>query len=466
MARPPGYQWQPIGLDADPVPGDPSQISEEIAHLTAVARQITGQVAALRKIGGDSTLAGKYADKLRSKSNEVAGDLTKVVGRYQKVASALSGWLPDLEHAQAQSLTALSDAEGPYKTVSTPAALPVGSNLTAQQKQQVKAYHTTVNQAQEALSAAKALLGKATALRDHSGSYHAGLIRSAIDDAMKDSFWDQFKNAFDDAWDDVKDWVKKNAWWIGDICTALEVIGTILAVAAFIIAQFIPGLDVLVDGIVLAAFLTTATAAAGRLLLAGTGNGSWWDFALDAFACATFGAGKLVSSGIRVLAEGSEETANTMIASDRAVMLAKGEAQLSSVADLFDDQSLCRIAVQYMQKIPELVPDLAKVDVAKLPVLARVAINLGGSAEDVENFGRLYALGQRFPAAFADAASAGKVLAGVMGIGAGASTLTGVGSLTLGGVSFGSSDGPVIDLHIPGVSSWYKSTFEVPTGGG
>jgi hypothetical protein len=465
MARPAGYQWQPLGLDADPVPGDPSQVSEEIAHLSAVARQITGQVAALRKIGGDSTLTGKYADKIRSKSNEVASDLDKVVGRYQKVASALSGWLPDLEHAQAQSLTALSEAEGPYKTVSTPAVLPSGNNLTAQQKQQVQAYHTSVSQAQEALSAARALLSKATALRDSSGSYHAGLIHSAIDDAMKDSFWDQFKNAFDDAWDDVKDWVKENAWWIRDICTALEVIGTVLAVAAFIIAQFIPGLDVLVDGLVLAAFLTTATATAGRLLLAGTGNGSWWDFALDAFACATFGVGKLVSTGIRVMAEGSEEAASSIIVGQRAAMLAKGEAQLSSVADLYDDQSLCRIAVQYMQRVTELAPDLAEVDAGQLPALAKVAINLGGSPEDAENLARLYTLGQRFPEDFADAAAAGKVLAGVMGIGAGASTLTGVGSLALGGFELDGPGSPAIDLHIPAVSSWYKSTFEVPTGG-
>jgi hypothetical protein len=465
MARPAGYQWQPLGLDADPVPGDPSQISEEIAHLAAVARQITGQVAALRKIGGDGTLAGKYADKLRSKSNEVAGDLSKVVGRYQKVASALSGWLPDLEQAQAQSLTALSEAEGPYKTVSTPAALPSGSHLTAQQKQQVQAYHTSVSQAQEALSAAKALLAKATTLRDHSGSYHAGLIRSAIDDGMKDSFWDQFKNDFDDVWDDVKDWVKKNAWWIGDICTALEAIGTVLAVAAFIIAQFIPGLDVLVDGLVLAAFLTTLTATAGRLLLAGTGNGSWLDFGLDAFACVTFGIGKLVSTSIRVMAEGSEEAADSIIVGQRAAMLAKGEAQLGRVAHLFNDQSLCRITVQYMQKVTELVPDLAEVDADKLPGLAKLAIRLGGSPEDAENFARLYALGQRFPEEFSEAAGAGKILVGVMGVGAGASMLTGGGSLALGGVEFDGSGGQLVDLHIPVVSRWYKSTFEVPTGG-
>jgi hypothetical protein len=99
MARPAGHEWQPLGLDTDPVPGDPSRISDEIAHLSPVASEISGQVDALRKIVSEGTLVGKYADTLRSKSNEVAGDLEKVVGRYQKVSSALSAWLPDLEHA-------------------------------------------------------------------------------------------------------------------------------------------------------------------------------------------------------------------------------------------------------------------------------------------------------------------------------------------------------------------------------
>ena len=116
-------------------------------------------------------------------------------------------------------------------------------------------------------AAARALLDKATTLRDNSSSYHAHLIRSASSDSMKDGFWDHFKNAWDDAWDAVKDWVKENAKWIGDICTALEIIGTILAVAAFIIAQFIPGLDVLVDALVLGAFIATAGAATERLPL-------------------------------------------------------------------------------------------------------------------------------------------------------------------------------------------------------
>ena len=440
MARPAGHQWQPLGLDTDPVPGDPSRISEEIAHLSAVARQISGQVEALRKIGNDGTLEGKYADTLRSKSHEVADDLNTVVGREQKGASALSGWLPDLEHAQAQSLTALNEAEGPYKTISTPAVLPSG-NLTDQQKQQAQAYHTSMNQAQEALDAARALLNKATTLRDNSASYHAHLIRSAIDDGMKDGFWDHFKNAWDDAWDAVKDWVKKNAKWIGDICTVLEIIGTILAVAAFIIAQFIPGLNVLVDAFVIAAFAATAAAATGRLLMAATGNGSWWDFALDAFACATFGLGRLAGAGLRVVADNTEVTAKGFIVGERGLM-------------------------ELMGKGADLVPDLAKATAEDLQGASKLMMSLGGLGDDGDNLARIFSISTRFAGSAADYSDLARTFSGIMGLGAGATLFTGGGSLLFGGVVLDGNDGPVIDLHIPPLSTWYKRTFEVPTGGG
>ena len=93
MGRPPGYQWQPLGLDADPVPGDPQAISAEAAHLLSVARTITGQIAAMRKIASDETEVGQHAEKIRSTAGSLAGSLQAVAIRYTKVSSALSGWV-------------------------------------------------------------------------------------------------------------------------------------------------------------------------------------------------------------------------------------------------------------------------------------------------------------------------------------------------------------------------------------
>jgi len=98
MGRPAGYQWRPLGLDSDPVPGDPARISDEAGHLASVAAEITSQVAALRQISSDGTEVGQHADKIRSSASDLADQLDKLVGRYQKVSSILNSWVPDLEH--------------------------------------------------------------------------------------------------------------------------------------------------------------------------------------------------------------------------------------------------------------------------------------------------------------------------------------------------------------------------------
>jgi small-conductance mechanosensitive channel len=173
MGRPPGYQWQPLGLDTDPVPGDPQAISTEAAHLASVARTITGQIAAMRKIASDDTEVGQHAEKIRTTARSLAGSLQAVATRYAKVSSALSGWVPELEQAQSLSIRALNEAEAPYAQLSRAVLLPSGPDLTAAQKQEIASYHTSIQRAQDQLDTAKALLTRATNLRDTQGAHYA-----------------------------------------------------------------------------------------------------------------------------------------------------------------------------------------------------------------------------------------------------------------------------------------------------
>ncbi|HYZ57283.1 MAG TPA: hypothetical protein VE733_27785 [Streptosporangiaceae bacterium] len=406
MGRPPGYQWEPLGLDADPVPGDPGRISQEAAHLAAVARQISDQVAALRKIGAggaDGALKGQYADKIHSSANDLAGQLGKVAGRYQKVSAALNGWILGLEQAQSMSIQALNQAEGPHAKLNQAVVLPSGSNLTPQQKQDIQNYHTSMQRAQAELDAAKALLNKATTLRDNSASYHAGLINKAIDDAVKDSWWDRFK-----------DWVGQYAWLIRDVCTGLEVIATILAIAAL----FIPGVNI-VAALLWIGFGLTAAALVGRLMLAATGNGSWFDVALDAFALLTFGLGKAAAGALKGMAEGTETLGEGLVQGERGVMMAKGQIFLDKAGSLFDDAARAKIMSQFEGKVAELVPEVGKYE-GKLPLFVRAALRIGGTSEDAENFGKILAVWQRFAgnAAVAASLASGKAFAGALGLNA------------------------------------------------
>jgi hypothetical protein len=459
LGRPAGYQWEPLGLDVDPVPGVPAAVSQEATHLGSVATMISDQITALNKIAttDDAILEGKYATKLRSSASSLAGDLGKILGRYQKVAAALTSYVPELEQAQSMSLTALDEATGPAAQISklNGQTLPSGSHLTAAQQQQISDHKTALANAQGALADAKALLAKATGLRDNAASTCANTINNASNDSMRDHWWESFGDWFADHWVAL----------LKTVCTILEIVGAILAVIAFVLIQFVPGLDVLVDILVAVAFAATLGATIGRFVLALTHNGSWWDFALDAFACLTFGAGRLLGAGLEALADSSEDAAKGLIEGQRALAILKGELQLSKVADMFSDGQLLRISTQYMAKVEELYPDLAKAPetVSRLKWL----MNIGGWGEDAKNWARIVSVAERFPGTIADYGDSGSLLVKVMG-GTSVTALTsGIAGTIAGGIQLGVDPPHYWWNWTP--NSWlfhfYDKHFEQPTGG-
>lgn len=431
MGRPAGWQWQPLGLDSDPVPGDPGRISQEAHHLASVASEITEQVAMLRTIAASNDdEVGKHAEKIRSTAGELAGKLDEVVGRYQKVSSALKGWIPDLEHAQALSIQALNQAEGPYKQLHQAVVLPSGNHLTAQQKQAVQDYHNAMGKAREELNAAIALLHKATSLRDSRGSYYAGLINNACNDGVKDSWWDSFE-------DFVSEW----AWLIKDICTGLEIAATVLAVLALIFTG--------VGWIVLLGVALTAVALIGRTMLAATGNGSWWDVAMDAVALVSFGFG---SVGTRVLGK----TVDSMVDVAKGMQTAKVSDLLDQFGDVAGDAAKQRVLTAFLEKtVPEVADD------AKTTILER-ALD-GGDAEVVNKMKTVAQLSEKFgdSPVIRELAGQAKTWENILRANFGVASGLGIFSLAAGGIEFDGPTGPTaVNWHIPVVGDWYQHTFE------
>lgn len=459
MGRPAGYQWEPLGLDSDPVPGDPAQISQEAQHLASVAAEITSQVAALRKIGSDGTEVGAHADKIRSQANSLADQLDKLVGRYTKVSAALSGWVPELEQAQAMSIQALNQAEGPYQKLHQTVVLPSGPNLTTQQKQSITNYHNSMQQAQAQLADAQALLTKATTLRDDSGNHYANVINNACNDGMRDhsslfgSIFGFFTGVFHwvaDHWSQI----------VADVCTVLEIVATILAIAAFIIAQFIPVLDVLVDGLVLASMIATGAALGGRIALAVTHHGSWIDVALDAFALLTFGTGRIAGTIARGLLPGAEAASKLAMTSEALTEFAEGAGKGAEMARFADLEGTD--AVEMIQK---LAPKLASkiTEGAELKGFAKVMMNIGGFGKDEQTYATLIRIGDRFTTPISDLSrytTLAKALSGVTGISTATSGITGITASVLNGWStnfLGNWD-PA------GTHPWYMKHVEIPTG--
>jgi hypothetical protein len=460
MGRPPGHQWLPLGLDADPVPGNTQEISQQAAHLSSVAQTINGQVAALHKIASDNTEIGQHADKIRAAARSLAGSLQTAATRYANVSSALTGWVPDLEQAQSLSIQALNQAEGPYAILNQAFTPPASATLKPLQMQQdIQNHQNAMQRAQGQLDAAQAMLTRATTQRDTQAAYWAAKINQASDDSLTDheSLWGEITSGFDEL-------VGAVAWEIRDVATVLEVLATVAGIAAFIIAQFVPGLDIAVDTLVLGAFLATGIAAGGRAALAASGNGSWRDFAFDAFALASFGAGRgagLVAKALVPAVETAAKNAYTAelitdIAVDgpRSAMLSKWSAQVGVDT------------VHMAQRVAHFAPSLA--NGAELSGFAKVMASLGAYGVEPSNYAKVIWLAGRFTTPISDLSYFGtlaKSSLGVAGISAGAGAATGIAGIVLGGVELDWGKEPIIKLDIPPVYHWYSTNLWAPPAG-
>lgn len=334
MGRPAGYQWEPLGLDTDPVPGDPQALDTQVSQLRSMADTLQKQIDALNKISSDNTEIGAHADKIRSSASSLVSSLGTLLTRYRNVSSALSGWIPELHQAQSMSLRALNDAEAPYAklnkstppsgkgfTVSSSGTVTTsgGTKLTAVQQDEVTSYQNSMKQAQTELDAAQALLSQATNLRDTQASNYANKINNECNDDLRDHW------SFSGFIHDIAGALKL-------ICTILETIAAVLA----IIALFATG----VGWLLLVAFILTAVALALRVVLAATGNGSWLDVAIDAFALLTLGvSGGLSGTGGLVGAAGKTvdsavEVGDDIVTSARS---ASAYAKAANVLDRWSD---------------------------------------------------------------------------------------------------------------------------------
>jgi hypothetical protein len=88
----------------------------------------------------------------------------------------------------------------------------------------------------------------------------------------------------DSWWDNVLDWVNQNAEWlkvVKDILTVVTAIVGVLSIFFPVLAPIALGLAVLSMGL--------------SFLLASSGDGSWFDFALDAIGVLTFGVGSALA---------------------------------------------------------------------------------------------------------------------------------------------------------------------------
>ncbi|MEW1776039.1 hypothetical protein [Streptomyces sp. NPDC086777] len=114
MPRP--TDWNAIGLDSDPTPGEPDQIrtlSTELNHLGSEARRISTAIDAVMNTAGDSVFVGEAADALRGKVNDrLRGHIEDVAQSFESAATALTTWADKLVDLQSRADGALNSGRG------------------------------------------------------------------------------------------------------------------------------------------------------------------------------------------------------------------------------------------------------------------------------------------------------------------------------------------------------------------
>ena len=281
MGRP--GDWSPLA-GSDPVPGDPAGISAEAAHLSRVAEQIAGQVGMLRKIAaGQSAERGQHVAPLEKAASDTANQLDQVTGRYQRTASALTGWVPELEYAQGLSLKALAQAQDAASRQQANQAVirATGAKLTPAEHQADQARQHRLQQASDDLAAAHTMLNSAISHRDQKAAETSRKINDAASQGS------------DSAWDDFKHWVDQHAKAIESVANIAGWVATICGILSMAVG-WIPVVGQIAAGILdTIATLATLVSLGCHLMLACAGDGSWAEVGLDAFALITLGMGRV-----------------------------------------------------------------------------------------------------------------------------------------------------------------------------
>ncbi|MFE6481556.1 putative T7SS-secreted protein [Streptomyces sp. NPDC057757] len=378
MTRP--ADWAPLA-ETDPVPGDPEGIRDEVEHMKKMAGKLRTQAAAMKAIGNSDSLKGKYADTLGEKARGLSRRLDLAEDRYREVKGHLKGWADDMETAQKKADRALEDAKDAQRSLDSHKPDNQGKG-NSEEDGSDPADDPAVKRAEEDLDTARGKLNSAVSFYDERADHYAGKIRSSIDDDMEDSWWN-----------DLKAWAG-DADWLGTLAEVLSDITTLLTFAAI----FFPALGVL-------AGILTGIVFGIHLLMALTGNGSWFDVITDiaAFKIAKNGvkAAKAVKAlqkeGRGISKDLAEQQAKRVARMNRAAGGRGGSGRLGRLRRTADNQ---RGRAAGVNARDEAVPEATRRETYKALGDRRMAEQV----KDVERMSGRYPDSQRLSEVAAEAA--------------------------------------------------------------
>lgn len=272
MSRP--FDWSPLELEGDPIPGDPDTVHRGGQDYLDVANAITRAAAALRSMELDSD-ESQATDELIRNAETVAEEIERARDRYRETAWALLEYAPRLSAAQDQSVTALEMA----RTAREDAQQADAANLRllrladgAEDKDAATDYRRAARVQEDEAAAATATTWRARGIlqdaideRDAAARDAAARIQGIIaGDGLNDTWWDEWGADLVAAVTDIAGWVSTIAGVLALCVSWIPVIGQALAGVLLLIA----GVAAVVNAI-------------GNIALASTGERDWDEAAIS-----------------------------------------------------------------------------------------------------------------------------------------------------------------------------------------
>ncbi|WP_405734298.1 DUF6531 domain-containing protein [Streptomyces sp. NBC_00028] len=308
--------WHVLDLDKDPTPGDPERIRHLAKTLHDFADDVSDALRLVKGMSDEDTLlewAGKSAEVFKDEFGDVPKNLRKLKKSYSMCGDALSDFWPKLERAQALADKALVRARAAQDDLSAANSRlvsadswvtratreadkykddPTGSKSDGDKPDAAKVRTATrdaqhahsaqtlarsdVNDAQDALDAAKKMAADARKMREGAAREAKSKIDEASDAGIQNRSW----------WEEVTDWVGDN--W-DNIVAVAKVVVTVVGIVAMIIGGPILGAILLVAAAVL---------LADTLYKYSRGQASLWDVTLAALDCLPGGRGLTTLGGL------------------------------------------------------------------------------------------------------------------------------------------------------------------------
>ncbi|WP_423922289.1 hypothetical protein ACPEEZ_02465 [Frigoribacterium sp. 2-23] len=277
---------QPAFFDLAPAgfSGDPVAVAGMADRYVAVADSIRGAAARLRSLDRGS-MSSEAVEAFMAKADGLAAQLSQAQSRYDETGYALKSYSTSLQIAHDGAAPALRDFELARDDYAAAEKLKRRFQALALSDTGSADYHLDQVELQEKkLEEARVWIGairtRMTGLTDDL-EIAAQRAITRIDDATADGLNDT-------AFDDFQGWMEDNDGWI----TVLLDIVNIAAMLLALVALFVPGLNVIMIGIMIA----VAAAQAARWA---AGTGSAVDFGMSLVSVFSFGTGAMVAKGTK-----------------------------------------------------------------------------------------------------------------------------------------------------------------------